>query len=68
MSLSLERGEGNEKKGRDTLMHSCTPPTWDLAHNPGMCLDWELTQRPFDSQAGAQSTEPHQPGLNLHFR
>ena len=26
-------------------------------------LDLELKQRPFDWQAGAQSTEPHQPGL-----
>ena len=34
----------------------------DLAHNPGMCPDWESNQRPFGLQAGAQSTEPHQPG------
>ena len=36
----------------------------DLAHNPGMCPDWESNRQPFGSQAGAQSTEPHQPGLN----
>ena len=35
----------------------------NLAHNPGMCSDWELNQRPFGSQANVQSTEPHQPGL-----
>ena len=35
----------------------------DLAHNPGMCPDWESNQQPFGSQSGAQSTEPHQPGL-----
>ena len=38
-------------------------PTGDLAHNPGMCPDWELNQRPFGSHAVAQSTEPHQPGM-----
>ena len=40
-------------------------PYWgpDLVHNPGMCPDWELNQQTFGSQAGAQSTEPHQPGL-----
>ena len=43
------------------------PPTEDLPHNPGMCLDWELNQRPFGSQEGAQSTEPYQPGLVLSF-
>ena len=30
--------------------------------NPGMCPDWELNHQPFGSQAGTQSTEPHQPG------
>ena len=39
------------------------PPTGDLACNPGMCRDWESSQRPFGFQAGTQSTEPHQPGL-----
>ena len=38
------------------------PPTRDLAHNPGMCPDWKMNWRPFGSQAGTQSTEPHQPG------
>ena len=48
-------------------IHQCvvaysTPCTGDLAHNPGMCLDWESNQQPFGSQASGQSTEPHQPG------
>ena len=45
------------------MVASCMPPTGDLlgAHNPGMCPKWESNQRPFGSQAGAQSTEPHQP-------
>ena len=42
---------------------SHTPPTGDLARNPGMCPDQEWNQRPFGSQAGTQSTESHQPGL-----
>ena len=37
-------------------------PTGDLAHNPGMCSDWELNLRPFGSQASTQSTETCQPG------
>ena len=43
---------------------SLTPSTGDLANTPGVRPDWELNQQPFQSQAGAQSTEPHQPG---HF-
>ena len=50
--LFLERGEGKER-GRETF--------------PGMCLDWELNQQPFGSQAGTQSTEPHQPGNGNHL-
>ena len=63
--------------GREGEKHQCdvkeiyqsvashTRPTGGLACNPGMCPDWELNQQPFGSQAGAQSAEPHQPGLNL---
>ena len=32
---------------------------------PYMCPDWVSNWQPFGSQAGAQSTEPHQPGLNI---
>ena len=32
-----------------------------------MCPDWELNQRPFGSQACAQSTELHQPGLSFLY-
>ena len=53
---------------REGEKHQCvvashTPPTGDLAHNPGMCPDWESNPRSFGSQAGTQSTEPHQPEL-----
>ena len=33
----------------------------------GMCSDWELNWQLFVSQAGAQSTEPHQPGQYFIF-
>ena len=57
-------------RGRDTPMFeekhgsdaSLTPPGGDLAHNPGMCPDWDSNRQLFDSQAGTQSIEPHQPG------
>ena len=51
-----------EKERHQWVVVSCTPPTGDLAHNPGICPDWEWNQRPFGSQAGAQSTKPHKPG------
>ena len=41
-------------------------PTGYPAQNPGMCPDWESNWQPFDLQFGAQSTEPHQPGLFPH--
>ena len=65
----LERGERREIEGerhqcaRDIhhLVASHAPLTRDLAFNPGLCPDWELIRQPFGSQAGTQSTEPHQP-------
>ena len=59
-----ERRREGEREGekQQCVVASRTPPTGDPAHNPGMCPDWELNQQPFGSQAGAQSTEPHQPG------
>ena len=57
---------------REGEKHQCVvashvAPSGDLAHNPGMCPDWELNQRPPGLQAGAQSTEPHQPGPHILF-
>ena len=37
------------------------------ALNPGMRPSQESNQRPFGSQAHAQSTEPHQPGLHWNM-
>ena len=67
--LFLERGrEGErEEEKHQCVAVSCTPPTGDLAHNQGMCPDWELNWWPFGSQVCAQSTEPHQPGQSLCF-
>ena len=43
----MERGEGETHQ---CVVASHMAPTGDLAHNPGMCLDWESNQRPFGSQ------------------
>ena len=62
--LFIFRAEkGGGKRGRETscVVSSGAPHTGDLAHNPGMCPDWESNPRPFDLQGGTQSTEPHQP-------
>ena len=58
-------GKGGEREGEkhQCVVASHVPPTGDLAHNPGMCLEWELNQQPFGSQTGTQSTEPLQLGL-----
>ena len=47
------------------MVASRVPPIGDLAHNPGMCPDWESNQQTFGLQTGAQSTEPHHPGLEV---
>ena len=54
-------GEGKGEKYQ-CVVASCTPPTRDLAHNPGMCPDWESNWRRFGLQVGAQSIELHQTG------
>ena len=69
--LFLQRREGKEKE-RERNIHVWLPlrtPYWgpDLACNPGMCPDWESNRRPFVSQAGTQSTERHQLGLDYLF-
>ena len=54
--LFLERGEGREKEGeKQCVVASCLPPTGDLAHNPGMCPDWESNWQLFGLQASTQS-------------
>ena len=38
-----QRGRKGEKEGKkyQCVVASCAPPTGDLAHNLGMCPDWE---------------------------
>ena len=62
-----QRGRKGEREGEkhQSVVSSCTPPHWDLAQIPGMCWYWESNQWPCGSQAGTQSTEPHQPGLRI---
>ena len=54
--LFLERGGEREGEKHHIVVACHAPPTGDLAHNPGMCPDWELNQRPFGSQARSQPT------------
>ena len=64
-----QRRRKGEKEGEkyQRAIASCTSPTGDLAHHPGMCPDWELNLWPFGLQAGAQFTEPHQPRLKWNL-
>ena len=49
-------GEREEEK-HPCVVASQAPATGDLAHNPGMCPDWESNRWPFGSQAYIQSIE-----------
>ena len=49
------------------LVASCTPPTGDLAHSPGKCIDQESNWPPFGSRGDAKPTEPRELGLILSF-
>ena len=55
----LERGEGRQKEREKNIdvweIHRLDRLPSHPAHNPGMCLDWELNQPPFGLQAGTQS-------------
>ena len=70
MYLLSERGERREKEERNinVCLPLSRPPNGNPAHNPGMCSDRGANWQPLGSQAGAQSTEPHQPGLPFQFR
>ena len=69
-----ERGWEGERKGEKYVQEkhrsvaSHTPPTGDLAGNPGMCPDQESNLWPSISQASAQSTDPRQPWLIFSFK
>ena len=65
-----ERGRKGEREGEKHhyVVATRVPCTEDLACNPGMCPGWEWNRRPFGSQASTQSTEQHQPGLNIFLK
>ena len=63
--LFLERGKEGEREGEKHQCVVASAPNQALTHNSGMCPDWESNWWHFGSQAGAQSTEPHQPGLDF---
>ena len=67
--LFLERGREGEKEGEN---HQCVvasqpPPTGDLAHNPGLCPDWESNWRPFGLQSDNPLSHTNQ-GNILHLK
>ena len=53
--ISKEGGREGEREGEkhQCVVASFAPTIGDLAHNPGMCPEWE-------------STEPYQPGLHMN--
>ena len=61
-----ERKEGRKRDKNISVWLPLVHPsvgTWPATQV--MCPDWESNQQSFGSQAGAQSTEPYQPGLYL---
>ena len=41
-------GKGGRKRGKhQCVIDSHAAPAGDLAHNPGMCPEWELNHQPF---------------------
>ena len=63
----LEReGKEKERKRNINVWLPLTHPQLGSWPTTQACaLDWESNQQPFDSQAGTQSTEPHQPGCSV---
>ena len=64
--LFIFRGEREKERERNInvwlpLVH---PTLGTPAYNPGMCPDWDSSQRPFGSQVVTQSTESHYSGLS----
>ena len=51
----------------DQLVASPTPPTGDLAHNLGMCPDWELNHDPLVCRLALNSLSYTSQGLQSHF-
>ena len=68
--LFLEIGEEREKereRNSNVWLPLTQPPLGTWPATQACALDWELNPPPFGSQAGTQSTEPHQSRLNPSF-
>ena len=63
------QGREGEREGEkhQCVVASRMPCTGDLACSPGMFPDGESNWQPFGSQAGTQSTEPHQAGRKIMY-
>ena len=64
-----ERGREGEIEGEK---HQCVaashaPPTGDLAHNPGMCPDWELNRWPLVYRPVLNPLSYTSQGYRCHF-
>ena len=57
-----EKERRREREKHQRVVASRMPLSGDLALNPGLCPGWDSNPRPFGSQAGVPSTEPHQSG------
>ena len=66
-----KRGRERERKGEGEK-HQCVvashaPPTGDLAHNTGMCPDWESNWRPFGLQSALNPLSHTSQGTYRNF-
>ena len=62
----VREGEKEEEKYQ-CVIASCTPPTGDLALNPGMCPDWESNWRPLVCRTALNPLSHTRQGLSLYF-
>ena len=58
---------GREWKKHQCVVASHAYSTGDLAHDPGICPDWELSQQPFDLQASTQPLSYTGQGIPFPF-
>ena len=56
--IFIDRGEERERN-INAWLPPVRPPTGDLVHNPGMCVDQESNQPPFGLQAGKLNSLSH---------
>lgn len=71
--LLIHTGEGGRRSQRDTSLYKrntggLPPVRPHVALDPGMGPDCESNGPPISSQAGSQSTEPHQQELSVILR